>query len=124
MVGDDTTDSSATYAKAVAVDGAGAVYLTGFFTGTTSLNPAGGGNLTSAGGNDAFALKLDTNGVYQWGLQAGGAGDDRGIGIAVDSYGDVDLTGYIGAGTATFGDPTHSLTTSTKTSFLWQIAQP
>jgi hypothetical protein len=124
MVGDDTTGSSAAFAKAIAVDGAGAVYLTGYFGGTWSFNPAGGGSLTSAGGIDAFALKLDTNGVYQWALQAGGVGDDLGLGIAVDSFGDVDLTGYIGAGTATFGDPTHTLTTATQTAFLWQIVQP
>jgi hypothetical protein len=110
--------------NAIAVDGAGAVYLTGTFSGTTSFNPAGGGNLTSAGSNDIFALKLDSNGVYQWALRAGGTGDDRGLGIAVDSFGDVDLTGYIGAGPDTFGDPSHSLTTGTQTAFLWQILQP
>jgi hypothetical protein len=108
----------------LAVDGAGAVYLTGSFSGTLSFNPAGGANLTSAGGNDIFVTKLDTNGAFQWAVSAGGTGDDSGNAIAVDSFGDVYVTGSIGAGTATFGDPTHSLTTATQTAFLWQITQP
>jgi hypothetical protein len=108
----------------IAVDGAGAVYMTGTFSGTLSFNPAGGANLTSAGGNDIFVLKLDTNGVFQWAVSAGGTGDDSGNGIAVDGFGDVYVTGSIAAGTATFGDPTHTLTTATQTAFLWQIVQP
>jgi hypothetical protein len=108
----------------IAVDGAGAVYMTGSFSGTLSFNPAGGANLTSAGGNDIFVSKLDTNGAFQWAVSAGGTGDVSGNGIAVDCFGDVYVTGVIAAGTATFGDPTHSLTTSTQTAFLWQITQP
>jgi hypothetical protein len=108
----------------IAVDAAGAVYMTGTFSGTLSFNPAGGANLTSAGGNDIFVVKLDTNGAFQWAVSAGGTGDDWGNGIAVDGFGDIYVTGYIGAGTATFGDPTHTLTTATQTAFLWQITQP
>jgi hypothetical protein len=110
-------------ATAIAVDGAGAVYLTGNFSGTTSFNPAGGGTLTSAGGYDVFVSKLNTNGIFQWAVKAGGTGNDLAKGIAVSVFGDVFITGSIDAGTAYF-DPTHSLTTPAKTGFLWQIKQP
>jgi hypothetical protein len=107
----------------IAADGAGAVYRTGSFSGTTGFNPAGGGNLTSAGSNDVYVVKLDANGAFQWAVGAGTAGYDSGYGICVDAYGDVDVAGVIAAGTAAFGDPTHTLTTGT-TAFLWQITQP
>jgi hypothetical protein len=117
-------------ASAIAVDGAGAVYLTGSFIGTVSFNPAGGGSLTSAGGNDIFVSKLDTNGTFQWAVSAGGTGDDFGNGIAVDGFGDIYIAGSIAAGTADF-DPTHTypdnrdlVTTAAATGFLWQITQP
>jgi hypothetical protein len=41
----------------------------------------------------------------------------------VDGYGNVDLTGAVFSGISYF-DPTHSLTTSTETAFLWQLTQP
>jgi hypothetical protein len=50
-------------------------------------------------------------------------GDDRGYGIAVDGYGAVDLAGSIDGGTATFGDPTHTLAAGTRTALLCQITQ-
>ena len=112
------------------MDGAGAVYLTGSFSGTLSFNPAGGANLTSAGGNDIFVTKLDTNGAFQWAVSAGGTGNDGGSGIAIDGFGDIYITGSIAAGTADF-DPANIyldnrdlMTTSTTTGFLWQITQP
>jgi hypothetical protein len=116
-------------AGSVAVDATGAVYLTGAFTGTTNFNPAGGGTLTSAGGADAYVVKLDANEAFQWAARAGGAGDDYGSAVVVDGSGNVDLAGYIdlasAAGyTASFGDPSHTLTTATTTAVLWQITQP
>ena len=109
-------------ATSITVDGAGNVYLTGESGGTTSFF---GTNLTSS---DVFVVKLDTNGVFQWVTSAGGNGPDAGTGIAVDSFGDICVTGFINRSsasnyTADF-DPTHSLTTSTQTAFLWQLTQP
>jgi hypothetical protein len=114
---------------AMTVDPAGAVYLTGGFTGTVDFNPgAGVFNLTSAGGSDIFVSKLDTNGNFQWAIRAGSTGDDYGNAIAVNSFGDIYVTGQIGGGTVDF-DLTSSyfddrdLLTGPG-GFLWQILQP
>ncbi len=83
----------------VAADGAGNVFLTGFFNGTVDF---GGGGLVSAGGNDIFLAKYDSNGVHQWSQRFGGAGGDFSTSIAVDGSGDVFMTGYF-PGTVDFG---------------------
>jgi hypothetical protein len=130
MIAAPSGNSNAAEARSIAVDGAGAVCLTGYFQGTVSFNPAGGGNLTSAGGSDVFVVKLDTSGAFQWAVRAGGAGNDSGRGIAVDSFGDIYATGSIGAGTADF-DPLNTyldnrdlVTTAAGGGFLWQLTQP
>jgi hypothetical protein len=114
---------------AMTVDAAGAVYLTTGFTGTADFNPgAGVFNLTSAGGYDTAVVKLDTNGAFQWAVRAGAAGDDYGTGIAINGFGEVYVTGRIGAGTTDFDPGTtwlddRDLLTG-PTGFLWQITQP
>lgn len=114
---------------AMAVDAAGAVYLTTGFTGTVDFNPgAGVFNLTSAGGYDTAVVKLDTNGAFQWAVRAGAAGDDYGTGIAVNGFGEVYVTGRVGAGTVDF-DPTQTYLDDRDlltgpTGFLWQLTQP
>src|SRR5207249_1525382 len=73
-------------ARSLATDSLGNVYVTGSFQGAGIF---GSTTLTSAGGNDVYAAKLDTNGIFQWAVNAGGSKDDAGTGIAVDSSGDV-----------------------------------
>jgi cysteine-rich repeat protein len=87
------------HGKAIAVDSAGNVLLTGYFLGTADF---GGGPVSSVGAHDAFAVKLNAQGQHLWSRRFGGTNDDRGIGIAVDSAGNVLLTGYF-QGTADFG---------------------
>src|SRR5262249_27133527 len=82
--------------SSMAVDAAGAVYLTGSFTGTVDFDPnAGVANRTSAGGSDIFVEKLDTNGAFQWVITTGTSGDDGGGVIAVDVYGDIYVAGSL-----------------------------
>ncbi len=79
---------------AVAVDGSGNVYTTGYINSFTNFDPvAGPFNLTSAGGRDIFVSKLDSSGNFVWARQMGGTGDDRGLDVAVDSSGNVYTTG-------------------------------
>jgi hypothetical protein len=119
------------YSLSVAVDAVGAVYLTGPFAGTQDFDPGAGiFNLTSAGVNDIFVLKLDTTGAFQWAVRAGASGNDAGSGIAVNSFGEIYVTGRIGSGTTDF-DPTNTylddrdlVTTATGGGFLWQLKQP
>ena len=55
----------------------------------------------TAGGNDIYTIKYDTTGALTWQRMIGGASNDDGYGIVVDSAGNVYITGD--AGTATGG---------------------
>jgi hypothetical protein len=80
--------------NAIAVDGAGNVYTTGFFRETVDFDPGPGTfNLTSAGNNDVFITKLDPMGNLLWAKRFGGAGNDVGFDIFVDNAGNVYTTG-------------------------------
>ena len=75
---------------AVAVSGSN-VYVTGTFTGNVSF---GGAGLTSAGGTDAFVLKLvdgGSNAAVAWAQRVGGTSDDSGRALAVSG-----TTVYVG----------------------------
>lgn len=86
-------------ANAVAVDAAGAAYVTGFEAGIDS---------------DVFVTKVDASGATVWTAVFGGEGFDMGTGIAVDAAGSSYLTGQTGsvgfpvtpdALQPTYGDP-------------------
>ena len=95
---------SGDFAVAVAVDGSGNVYTTGFFFGTADFDPgAPTFNLTSAGGRDIFVSKLDSAGNFVWAKRMGGVSFDEAVGVAVDGSGNVYTTGPF-FGTADF-DP-------------------
>jgi hypothetical protein len=81
--------------KAIATDGSGNVYVTGE---TASSGWTSGGFDTSYNGGgyyqmDAFAAKLSADGTHLWSTYLGGSNDDGGYGIAVDSSGNVLVTG-------------------------------
>jgi autotransporter-associated beta strand protein len=115
---------------AIAVDSASAgnnVYLTGYFSGLANF---GSTALTGAGNDDGFACKLNTYGAFQWAKDFGGAEDDRGAGIAVDSSSNVYITGYF-ASAATFGSTVLSAASgndafvsklSTAGAFAWSVS--
>ena len=89
---------------------AGAVYVTGFFSGTADFDPsATTNNLVSAGNDDAFVGKYDGNtGAYMWAFKIGSTGADRGEGIATDASGNVYIDGRMN-GTVDF-DPAATTT--------------
>ena len=74
----------------IAADGAGNVAVTGSFTGRINF---GGGDLTSAGGHDAFVASFSPDGGHRWSKRFGSTSFDRGYGVAVDRGGDVAVTG-------------------------------
>ena len=79
----------------VAVDDAGNVVITGGFAGVLDF---GGCPLTSAGGNDLFVAKLDPSGACLRSKRAGNAFTQPPGGAAVDSAGNVLVTGgFFGA---------------------------
>lgn len=96
------------YAMSIALDDAGNCYVTGNFEGTATF----GSHTVNASGDDMyntdiFVAKLDQNGNWLWVSNGGGVGDDWAQELALDSAGNIYVTGDFEL-TATFGD--HSLT--------------
>ncbi|MBI4931790.1 MAG: SBBP repeat-containing protein [Bacteroidetes bacterium] len=96
-------------ASSIVLDSSGNIYITGSFQGTTDFDPgAGTANLISAGGADIFFAKYNSNGNYIWAKSIGSISTDYGYSIAVDTSGNVYITGSFdetadfdpGAGTA------------------------
>jgi uncharacterized protein (TIGR03437 family) len=97
-----TSNDSAT---SIAVDSSGNAYVTGFtdsvdFPIYPSKSSVVQGNFGGGGGNnsfhmlgDAFVAKFDPTGKLLWSTYLGGSQDDGGDAIAVDSSGDVYITG-------------------------------
>lgn len=75
----------------VAVDSQGNIVIVGGFAGTVDF---GGGPMTTPTTNtDIFVVKFDPQGAFLWGKQYGANGIDRALGVAIDSLGDVVVTG-------------------------------
>lgn len=75
---------------AVSNDSDGNAYVTGYFSGTANFS---GTSISSKGGNDIFIAKYNSTGSLLWVKNAGGTGQDYGMGIQVDNSGAVFLTG-------------------------------
>ena len=86
-------------ALATAVDQAGNEYVTGYFSGTANFNPSGSAvNLTGTTTQDLFLAKYNRNGLLVWAKDfASTSSGGQGNGLAVDSAGNVFITGvYFG----------------------------
>jgi hypothetical protein len=97
------TDMDESYG--ICVDSSSYSYITGFFQGNASF---GSINLTSSGYSDVFVAKLDTNGVWQWAIRAGGNQPDlssAGVDICIDPSRNIYIIGDF-YGNATFGSTT------------------
>ncbi|MBW2737020.1 MAG: SBBP repeat-containing protein, partial [Deltaproteobacteria bacterium] len=81
------------------VSAAGAVFVTGYFSGTVDF---GGGPLTSAG-LDIFLAGFDAAGVPLWSKRFGDWDQDFGKGVAIDDSGSVYLTGQLWSSGVDFG---------------------
>jgi hypothetical protein len=75
----------------VITDSGGNIYVAGYTEGNLD------GNI-NAGSADIFLVKYDTNGNKLWTRQLGTASYDEGRGVAVDSIGNIYVTGYTGGG--------------------------
>jgi len=80
--------------NSLALDAAGNIFLTGYFTGTADFDPGPDVfNLSSAGGSDVFVAKLDFAGNFLWAKRMGGPLWDSGNSLALDPAGNVCITG-------------------------------
>ena len=99
--------------RAIVIDNAGNVYLTGTFIGTFTVN---GNTFNSFGENNFFLIKYNSNGIAQWARKGGATSyvfDNKafGNGLAVDASGNVYASGTF-KGTNVFGSL--SLTSATQ----------
>ena len=81
-----------------AIDQNKQIYWAGF-TGSTFNIASGGHQNTWSGDYDAFLVKLDSNGLRQWGTYYGGSLSDLGMDCALDQNGHIYLAGYTASNT-------------------------
>lgn len=86
----------------------GSVFVVGGFEGSVAF---GGTNLTSAGGSDAFAMRLDSQGNVLWAVSGGGTGEERAVGVDYGTFGALLVVGEF-SGVATFGGTDGGRTTA------------
>jgi Beta-propeller repeat len=90
--------SSGDEAFGIAVDSAGAAYVTGGTSSTDFPTTAGAFDTSLSGSSDAFVTKLDPAGSHlDYSTYLGGSSGDGGRGIAVDSAGAAYVTGSTGS---------------------------
>lgn len=87
------------YGNDITLDAGSSIYATGSFNGSASF---GAYNVSSTSAADMFVVKMNASGVAQWAKSGGGAGDDTGNKIAVNTATDVVVSGTIRS-SATFG---------------------
>jgi len=82
------------YGYSITFDSSNNLFLTGCFSGTADFDPSPLINKkTSLGGNDIFIAKFDGNCNYIWTKTIGGAGNDVGNSIKIDSLNNIYVTG-------------------------------
>jgi len=83
-------------ANSLALDKSGNVTVTGQFSSTDLDADPGPGvhTLSSHGAEDAFVIRLDSNGQFLWAKSFGSGGTDRGANVVSDSNGNVICNGY------------------------------
>ena len=75
---------------AIALDSSAGEFVAGSFLGAIDF---GGGAIASAGGSDAFLVSIGPNGTPRWAKAIGGSLADEVRGVAVDTAGNVVVTG-------------------------------
>lgn len=100
------TDNDIAYS--VSIDSTDNIYLAGYFAGGADFDPSAGvDNHTSAGGIDAFLIKINSDGTYGWAKTMGGVSSEEAESVMTDSIGNVYVTGNF-SGTTDF-DPSASV---------------
>ena len=110
----------------IATDANGNVYSTGYFKGTSDLDPSGNDyDVIALGDKDIYVQKLDPNGFFQWGASAGGLGGDIGYDLIIDENKNSYVTGYFN-GSVDFDPSAASLFINSSgghDAFVWKLDQ-
>jgi fibronectin type 3 domain-containing protein len=93
--------------NAVATDGSGNIFATGYIGTAAAGVDFGGGPIFSAGLYDVFLVKYTAAGQHVWSKRFGGSGNDTGMAISTDSTGNVIVVGSF-EGSAAFGGSSFS----------------
>jgi hypothetical protein len=92
--GFDLLANNIQYSHHLSLDASNNIYITGTFNGTIDFDPgAGVVNLSNSGQNDAFLLKLNSSGNYQWVISYNGFSYSEGNYVTVDSSGNPIIIG-------------------------------
>jgi len=97
----------AIFAKAITTDASGNVYAIGSFDGSADFDPGPGSMILTDNGSpgyaDAYIVKLNSSGDFEWAHSFGGVEDETANTVVADESGNVYVGGYYG-GTVDF-DP-------------------
>src|SRR5262249_43193299 len=90
----DAADAPDDFGEAVVTDGDGNVCVAGSFRGTVDFDKGPGvWSMTSGGFEDAFLAKYTPTGALAWARRFGGGSGTGVLGIALDGFGNIYLTG-------------------------------
>jgi len=92
--GDTAVTGGSDYARAVAVDASGNVYVAGGTQSNAYPTTDGALSRTFGGSADAFVTKFNASGTVQYSTYLGTSSPDEAYGIAVDAAGNAYIAGY------------------------------
>jgi hypothetical protein len=112
--------TGADYVDRLAVGSDDKLTLAGSFAGTVSFGET---ELTAAGVVDLLLARLDSDGNFEWAVQAGGASTEIGdfaVDMMLDSWGNIYITGGVGP-SATFGSLSFAGKTGSLSAFVAKL---
>ncbi|MFA5357626.1 MAG: SBBP repeat-containing protein, partial [archaeon] len=101
----------------LAIDSAGKLYLTGYFSGSVTC---GSSVIAPVGKYDAFVAEFSSDGNCLWSSRGGGEAYDAGYGIAVNSEGKVFATGFFQGSEVSFDQDNFS-SLGYNDGFVWKV---
>ncbi|WP_169513441.1 SBBP repeat-containing protein [Flexithrix dorotheae] len=105
------------YGKSIAIDTMGNVFVVGDFN-SNSINFGNGITLNGNGGTDIFLAKYNSFGEVEWVKVIGGTNDEKGNTVAVDSIGNIYISGLFGSPSVDFGNSVTATRSKLETLFI------
>lgn len=80
-------------ARNIVLDNSGILYICGSTASSAAISTTGTHQTSKSGGQDAFLLKMNFDGIRTWGTYFGGNNDETAFGVAIHSSGDPVIVG-------------------------------